>query len=285
MNILIIGASGFIGKHLCQHFGKLHNVYGLSRGNKTIDGCKTVISCDLLNNAEENFDELQNSINCKIAIILNLASLLVGTDNSKNQEILFDNLRITLSIVELTKLLDVQKIINFSTMAVYPNLDGKYSETSIIWTASNTECIYGLSKFCAENLLSFYLSDRNIVHLRLAQVYGDGMRDDRIMPMMLKELMVKNQITVYGNGKRISNFIHIQKLLKIIDFFVNHNKVGIFNVGDESLSYESVAKRTIEQYGDKDSKIIYLNKGSKSKFVLDTEKLNNLLKEIKDYEL
>lgn len=279
MNILITGANGFIGRHLCKHLGYFHNVYGISMESEKIDGCITTITYDLTKITEESLDGIRTKIDCKIDVILNLASLLVGADNSKSPEILFNNLQLALSVIKLVNIFNIKKVINFSTIAVYPNISGTFCENSVVWTASNSDCIYGLSKFCTENLLSFYLSDKNVIHLRLAQVYGEGMRNDRIMPMMIKELKEKNQITVYGNGLRVSNFIHITKLLKIVDVFLNVETQGLFNVGDESLTYSELAKKIVVLHGDETSKINYIEFGSKSEFYLDTNKLSNFLKE------
>ena len=112
-----------------------------------------------------------------------------------------------------------------------------------------------------------------IAHLRVAQVYGDGMREDRIIPVMRKELEEKNIITVYGNGERQSCFIEIKKLVETVKYFLKNNVEGVYNVGDENISYFSLAKKVIAQFGNNKSKIIQKSLGSKEKFNLDSSKL------------
>ena len=140
---------------------------------------------------------------------------------------------------------------------------------------NNPDCIYGLSKFASEVLLDYFLRNEDIciVHLRVAQVYGEGMRQDRIIPVMRKELEEKNTITVYGNGERQSCFIEIGKLLETVDYFIQNKLDGVFNVGDENNSYVDLAEIMIEQFGDEDSTILMNPQGNKEKFNLDTSKL------------
>ncbi|MFA6189479.1 MAG: NAD(P)-dependent oxidoreductase [Sulfuricurvum sp.] len=278
MTILIVGASGFIGRHLCENLGKTHRVIGVVKQNTDLLGCEQIIKCDLLNK-ERTVEILQKEVHCRIDILINLASKLVGVETAEDIQVLLDNIKMTESIVEISKKLAIQKLINFSSIAVYPNTDGTFSEESPVWMASNSECLYGLSKFCSENILDYLLKNRgtSIIHLRLAQVHGDGMREDRIMSMMRNELVEKNQITVFGNGERISNFISIEKVCRIIEALLNSTAQGVYNLGDENLSYEELAKRIIKKSGI-NGKIVLEDKGSKAKFFLDSSKLGQLIK-------
>ena len=61
-------------------------------------------------------------------------------------------------------------------------------------------------------------------------------------------------------------------------FFLKVKLEGIFNVGDENLSYYALAQKIIKEHGNNKSKIIKINKGHKSKFILDVSKLQNQLK-------
>lgn len=274
MNVLITGASGFIGRHLSDHLESGYNVINLVP-EKSHPCMKNELVVDLrqkdhLGTVFSDFKKEHN-----IHTIIHLASRLVSGEEIEDMDVLYDNLRITEGVVETAKILKPKKIINFSSIAVYPAEEGTYKETSEIKPSVNTESLYGLSKFCSENILDFLLRNEQIIvsHLRVAQVYGEGMREDRIIPVMLKELKEKNAITVFGDGERVSNFIKIEKLLSIVDFFIKNDANGIFNIGDEHLSYGELAQRLIEQEGKKDSRIIKNPKGVRSGFFLDSSKI------------
>lgn len=278
MNILVTGAGGFIGRHLCKHLGKNHNIIGIYNKKQHADGCHSHFVCDLTNK-EQTLADIAEKISIKIDIIAHLASKLVDVRTSEQMDVFYKNIKISETVAALAENLRPSKLINFSTMAVYPNVDGIYSENSKVWCADNSDCLYGLSKFCAENIFSFMLkkSDIKIIHLRLGQVYGDGMRNDRIMPIMQKELKETNKITVYGNGERVSNFISVQKLLEITNLFSEKDTEGICNIGDEQVSYLEMANTIIEKNGNALSCVMLKEQGSKSKFYLDTNKLKYLL--------
>jgi len=273
MNILITGAGGFIGSHLCNYLNnkhKLYRIYSLSKPTSDYD-CYNLDLTDL----KAVKDKINIFSSKKIEVIIHLASKMASPDQIDNIEIFNDNIRIAESMVFLVKKIEPEILINFSSMAVYPNISGIFSEDSLPMPQKNRDCIYGLSKFASEVILDFSLRNEKmrISHLRIAQVYGDGMRQDRIIPVMRKELEEKNIITVYGNGERQSCFIEIKKLVETVKYFLKNNVEGVYNVGDENISYFSLAKKVIAQFGNNKSKIIQKSLGSKEKFNLDSSKL------------
>lgn len=279
MNILVTGANGFIGKHICTFLEEQdHNVYKIVRQKQ--EPQTNTICADLAdNNSVATVIKKLNKTN--IDLIIHLASKLVNInqDESEQVQVLIDNIQITKNIVDLAKQLNPTKLINFSSMAVYPNKNGDFTEDSQIKMSDNVECLYGLSKFCSENIIDHMLKGQplKISHLRVSQVYGEGMREDRIFSIMLKELEEKNTITVFGNGERESNFININKLFQLLNYFILNDICGIYNVGDEVLSYLDLAQKIIREKGNKDSSIIKKEEGSKAKFSLNTNKLKQLM--------
>lgn len=283
LSILITGANGFIGKHLIKYLEKNYNIFTIiSNSSKYIPSNirnKNVIDLTDKDYTKDYFEEFKKKYN--IDIIIHLASKLASPIEINNINILYQNIKITESVVEIAKILKPKKIINFSSIAVYPNTDGIYSESSEIKPSANTDCWYGLSKFCSENIFDFILRNENIVisNLRVAQVYGEGMREDRTIPMMLKEVKEKNTITIFGDGERVSNFMMLDELLNILEQFILKDLHGIYNIGCENLSYMDLAKKLINKYGNKESKIIKKSTGSRAKFYLNTTKINNIINE------
>jgi nucleoside-diphosphate-sugar epimerase len=278
MNILVTGANGFIGKHICRFLQEnSHNVIRIVRTNK--DNLLNTYEADLSDEAAvKNLAKILK--NKKIEIIIHLASKLASTNQDETEQVrvLLDNIMITKNIVTLVKDLKPQKLINFSSMAVYPNIDGDFDEKSQIKMSDNTDCMYGISKFCSENIFDSTLKNILLSHLRISQVYGDGMYENRTISVMKKELKEKNTITVFGNGERQSNFIHIDKLLKIVNYFIENNICGIYNIGDEPLSYLQLAQKIIDENGNNNSIIIKKPEGLKSKFHFNISKINEIIK-------
>ncbi len=278
MNILITGADGFIGSNLVRYLNKKHNIFNLVLKRVKNKNIKNQLVIDLTGHdrVKDFFKKFRKEQ--KVDVIIHLAARLTSADSVDDTEMLYSNLRIAEGLVTIEKLLRPKKIINFSSIAVYPNKNGIYNEFSEIKPSVNPDCIYGLSKFCSENILDYLLRKEKIavIHLRISNVYGREMREDRVIPMMIKELKENNIITVFGEGKRISNFIEVGKLSEAVGLFLKRNVNGVFNLGAENLSYLDLAKRIIRQYGNNKSKIIKLKKGSQVKFYLDTSKIEKL---------
>ena len=100
---------------------------------------------------------------------------------------------------------------------------------------------------------------------------GEGLRSDRLMSVLEREMNEKNSITIFGNGERLINFISVKRASEIIKLFVLGHYKGVFNLGDECMSIESIAKRIASN--KKNVNIIKLNNGNKSKFKLNFKKL------------
>ena len=276
MNILITGSGGFIGSNLVNDLKKDHFIFELYNGKEYCFKGNKII-CNMQNN--EHIKKLLNE-NIKVDIVIHTASILGTKDNINNISLFYDNIKMYENLILIINKFNPSRVINFSSIAVYPNKDGNFSEISEIKPSENTECLYGLSKFCGENILDFFLKEKNIImiHLRVSQVYGAGMREDRIMKVMEKELKEKNTITVFGKGERISNFIDIETLVYKIKLLLNYSYSNIFNIGKENLSYKELAEKIIMKYGNKDSKIVLLNKGVFSKTKIDCTKEREFLK-------
>ena len=277
MNILITGAGGFIGTHLYNHLEKTHDVTRIFSSIQPA-GKQNLFSVDLTkkNRVETLIQDLSS---IRFDAIIHLASKMASLDSIEKMSILNKNIDMIENMVLLIKRLKPQLVIHFSSMAVYPNISGIFSEDSLPMPQKNRDCIYGLSKFASEVILDFSLRNEKmrIAHLRVAQVYGDGMRQDRIIPVMRKELEEKNTITVYGNGERKSCFIEIKKLVETVDYFLKNKVDGVYNVGHENISYYDLAKIVLNQYGNEESTIVKLPHGNKEKFNLDSSKLQEIM--------
>jgi|SRR3989304_169769 len=281
MTILITGAGGFIGKNLTTYLGQYYELLSVfSKKSKKVGG-KSIVKLNL-----ENTEECLNYFSCHygnvdLGAIIHLASYLPMEKEVEDIKVLLKNINIANTVLGLSKLLNPSFILNFSSIAVYPNRTGTFKEESEIKPSINTECYYGLSKFCSENILDFGLRNMNIkiCHIRLAQTYGHGMNETRLIPTMLKELNEHNCITVYGDGERTSVFLSIEELRETIKRLLEIMPVGIFNVGFHNLRYIDLANKIIQKFGNKGSRVIKIAQGNRSKFQLDTSNILQTFKQ------
>ena len=277
MKILISGHNGFIAGHLINFLKIEHEIFTISRQKNKDNAILNNYAIDLSNVKLVKEKLAESFINEKMDIIIHCAAVITP-ENNKDISIFHENNSITESMIYIAETLNPDKFINLSTIGVYPNKSGIYKENSVIGPSSNHECLYSLSKFCSEELFEFYLKNKmQVVNLRLAQVFGTGMRQDRIFSIMKDELKRKNTITVFGNGERTSNFIAIDYLIdKIIEVIESIKVKGIFNLGQNNISYTELAEMIIKENGDTSSKIIINKNGVKSKVIIDSSKIAKL---------
>lgn len=277
MNILITGVNGFIGGNLKKYFHKKHTIFSISRSGAELMKNSVFLDLTDISLVKEVFET--NFFEQKIDLIIHCAAVLSNPENNENIDVLHANNAITESMIYIAKKTKTSRIINMSTIGVYPNLDGTYNEKSYLLPSANNECLYSLSKICSEELFSFYLSkEMTVVNLRLGQTYGYGMREDRIFSIMKNELKNDNSITVFGNGERISNFISITYLIQKIEEIIAKTEIsGTYNLGEKNMTYLELAEMIIKDYGDKFSKIILKDKGVKSKVLIDSSKILKVL--------
>ncbi|ARU59561.1 NAD-dependent epimerase/dehydratase [Oleiphilus messinensis] len=276
MNILITGANGFIGSHIKKHLGQKHRIYSIVKTTPE-DPKDEEIILDLAdvesvrcNVQKDGFADLP------VDVIIHTAGVLCGANQTKDLSVFHRNNAITESLVCIAQTLNPEKVINLSTIGVYPNASGTYDEGSIIKPSMNAECLYSLSKFCSEELLYFFLKDKmQVVNLRLAQTYGEGMREDRIFSIMLRELLEENTITVFGAGQRESAFMSVEFLVLKIGEIINHRAQlsGTYNLSERNMTYSELARLIISEHGNAASRIRYNEKGVRSRVNINSEKL------------
>jgi len=270
MNILVTGATGFVGSHLCRKLlSEGHSVYGISK-----TGLPNRIN-DIINS--ENFrlmtidlvkDPLEK-LPTDIQIIFHAASQQPSSPEITFEDFFRGNILTTQRIIDHYSCSDLRLFVYFSTTMVYGDNQATIIEDSPINLPLNN---YALSKKWAEEYITnLQKSNRfSAVILRCTSIFGLG-HNGGIVYSFFESAKSNRSIKVYSLGQKKRNIVHISDVVNLCVSIVNNCEslkgTEIFLVGSRnSLNMLEIAK------------FIKNNLGSKAEIELvDTETYSTLI--------
>jgi len=277
MNILVTGATGFIGSHLCQELVQRgYTVFGLDQPGRVHD---IKLSLD-----EKKFHLQRGDIRDagilsdivkvnNIKAIFHLAAQLPQGGELNNCFLYFDtNARGTLNLLNTAHLNGVDKFIYASTMSVYSEppeylpVDEKHPV--------QPSTLYGVSKLEGELYCNVYSRVINVVVLRCGGAYGKGQPKHKVIPTFIDQALNNVPLIIYGGGTQTTDFVYVKDIVRGALLALESNKPGIYNIGSgEEMSINDLAKRIIN-FASSKSEIVLADKDTDRPFifVLDISK-------------
>jgi nucleoside-diphosphate-sugar epimerase len=282
--ILVTGGAGFIGSHMAIKLKEKGAQVSVVISPKTPDeklrsilknlnGIE-VIKADLLS------FESTKKVTKGYEIIFHFAALDGGAVFKRKHavEILNTNIQLAISILESSRINNVERIFLPSSIEIYSTfLKGKITEDkgNLIHLRDDFGG-YAWSKRFMEILAKKYFEQYNmkIAIARLANVYGPkdfaGAHRGRVIPTFIDKAIHGNEISIWGNGKVKKSFLFVDDLINaILGLTEKYPICDPVNIASSRyVSIEKLAKL-----------IIKLSK-SKSKLVINkryTEKISDTL--------
>jgi len=239
-NILITGATGFIGYHLTKKLLEQNcNVIAVGRNFKLLNRLPKnklliKVSGDL---AKDDF--LINLFsNYKIDVIFHLAAKVHDRLEKDVKQYRLINVNLTEKLAELALKNNVEKLIFFSTVSVYGDIEGRTIDETEISTPSTT---YGKTKLEAENILIKAYQKYNfpIIILRLTSVYGTY---DHGNLQLLTKLIRKHISAMVGKGKNRKTMVYVEDVIGAAMLAaIRDEAVGeIFNIGENFYTFSKI---------------------------------------------
>ena len=246
-NILITGGAGFIGSHLVRFMV-----------NQYTD--TNFINLDLLTYAgnTEKLKDIENTsnyhfINGDIADAKSLKKLFIefefdgvihlAAESHVDQSIKnpFDfaqtNVMGTLTLLETARRAwesnyENKLFYHVSTDEVYGSLGekGKFLET----TSYDPRSPYSASKAASDHFVRAYFHTYGlpVILSNCSNNYGPDQYPEKLIPLIIQNIIKEKPLPVYGNGKNIRDWIYVEDHVEAIDLILNHGKVGAtYNVG------------------------------------------------------
>tara|TARA_B100001057_G_C22866207_1_gene956577 strand:- start:4094 stop:5050 length:957 start_codon:yes stop_codon:yes gene_type:complete len=234
--ILILGATGFIGRNCLIHFSKKndYSTYGTYNKKKPFY-CKNVkwIKVDLLNKSQ--IDKVIK----KKDVVIQAAATTSGSKDIVNTPQLHvtDNAIMNSLIMRSAFEQNVRNVIFFSCTVMYPNSKKKYLSEKDIKNKNLVTTKYfgaGNTKLYIEKICEFFgnLGETKYTCVRHSNIYGpydkfDLNKGHFFAANMLKVFNHKNKkLSIWGKGTEMRDLLHIKDLLSFIDLILIKQKAG-----------------------------------------------------------
>lgn len=238
--ILLTGGTGFIGRNFLKEANDSVYTYVRSEiSKKKLSNFKNIHIINTL-------DRLPK----KIDFVIHLAAQVHEMNKKKENIALYSkvNVNFTLKIAHLAIQHSVRKFIFVSSVKVYGNKSGFYTETD----SPNPDDLYGISKFEAEQkLIDLFKKypDKELIILRIPMVYGPGNKGNIFSLLKLAKYPLPMPI---GSSEKRS-FLYVQNLVSALKKILNSPKqqnIQLFNITDDhDLSVKTLFSHIKKEMG------------------------------------
>ena len=265
MKILVTGAAGFLGSHLCKRL--------CANPSNSVIGLDNLITGHLSNLKElqslDNFNFIQHDINDALFIpvdqIYNLACPASPVQYQKHPVF-----TINTCVVGMKNVLDLAqknnaRLLQASTSEIYGD-PFQHPQTENYW--GNVNCYgprscYDEGKRCAESLCWSYTQE-NRVDVRIARIfntYGPNMDvgDGRVVSNFITQSLSSKDITVHGDGEVTRSFCYVDDNIRGLITLMNSNVVDPVNIGNPTETTLNELANLVQQIVNTESKVIHLD--------------------------
>ena len=246
-NLLITGGAGFIGSHVIRFFVNNYPNYHIFNLDILSYSANLDNLVDIKNKENYTFitgDICDNNLikdifsSYKITRVIHLAAES-HVDRSINDPLKFANVNIlgTLNLLQVAK--DYWKnnyldklFYHISTDEVYGTLgeDGLFTETS----KYDPHSPYSASKASSDHFVRSYKDtyDLPIVISNCSNNFGPNQFTEKLIPLVVQNIINNKSIPVYGNGENIRDWIYVDDHVRAIDLIFHKGKIGeTYNIG------------------------------------------------------
>jgi len=289
MRLLVTGGCGFIGSNFIRHILTKYPVY-------------RIVNFDALTYAgnPENLKDIQGDarytfVKGKIEDAALVSDLVRGADCVIHfaaeshvdrsivdaQPFLTTNIMGTYVMLTASREAGAKRFIHISTDEVYGSLDdeGKFTED----TPLRPNSPYSASKASGDMLVRAYHETYGLpaIIVRPSNNYGPYQYPEKLIPLMITNLLENGTIPVYGEGRNVRDWLFVGDTCSAIDLILHKGRDGeVYNVGGNAERRNiDIARKVLEMMGKDEGAITYVadRPGHDYRYALDNSKIEREL--------
>jgi dTDP-glucose 4,6-dehydratase len=289
MRILVTGGCGFIGSNFIKHMLDKYDyqIYNMDKltyaGNKNNLGEHSKhLNYNFIEGDINDYNLLKQDIEFyEIDTIINFAAEShVDRSIENSDEFIQTNINGTHTLLKMLHEFPMNKFIQISTDEVYGSLidfEEPFTEESPLKPNSP----YAASKTSADLLCrSFYKTHGYPITItRCSNNYGPNQYPEKLIPLMIQKAKNDEKLPVYGDGKNIRDWVHVQDHCEAIDIVLHKGKDGeVYNIGGECEKRNiEIVETIIKNVGGGEIEYVEDRKGHDWRYAMDISKIKNEL--------
>lgn len=289
--ILVTGGAGFIGSNFIRRMLNKHNDWFIVNLDKlTYAGnLKNLVDIERKSNyvfvkGDIRNRELVNYLFEKYQFdyVVNFAAESHVDRSILGAKIFFEtNVIGTVTLLEAAKNFGITKFIQISTDEVYGSLGetGYFYET----TPLSPNSPYSASKASADLTVMAYHHTFSLPAsiTRCSNNYGPFQFPEKLIPLMIINTLNNKKLPVYGDGKNIRDWIHVDDHNDAVELVLLYGKAGeVYNIGTNSEMMNIDIVKIILEHFNKDISMIEFVKdrpGHDRRYAINSDKIKSEL--------
>ena len=286
--VLVTGGAGFIGSHfvhfaLRQHpdwqivnldklsyAGNLDNLSDLADSNRHTFVKGDICDHDIVTSLwREGFEIVVN-----FAAETHVDRSILWADDFIKTDVLG-----AFTLLETARQFGVKRFIQVSTDEVYGSIErGRFTEDSPL----NPRNPYSASKAGADRLAYAYFATHNVpvIVTRCSNNFGPNQHPEKFIPLFITNALEGKPLPLYGDGRYVRDWIHVEDHCAAIDFLIAHGEIGeTYNIaGGNEVENIEITRRIVSKLGKPESLIQFVKDrpGHDRRYSLDASKLARL---------
>jgi len=259
MKILITGAAGFVGSHLCDKYvGDGHTVIGVDNfTNGNLSNIRHLVASPKFKLIKGDIRDksLLDSLMQGVDVVFHLAAQIhVDRSLVEPDETWTTNVLGTLNVLESARRHDVGKVIYASSSEVYG--PAQYSPMDELHPLDAVHP-YGASKIAADRMCFAYHKSfgMNVCIARCFNLYGPNQKDSGyggVISIFIKRTLAGQPPIIYGDGSQVRDYLHISDAIRAYDALLEYGdpSLGPINFGTgEGVTINDLALKLLSLAG------------------------------------